>query len=110
MPSAAEDADLAFLRFLEHCDDVGMIVERFYIRHAAQRAKSRAERLVFLRRQGLIAEEDDEMFEEGPADLSELPRLERPREIDTADLGAKRAGERAKFERRVSCHRSPQSV
>ncbi len=110
MPGAAENADLAFVGLLEHGDDVGVIVERFDVRHAAQGAEAHSERLVLSWRQGLIAKEDHEIFEEGPADLKELSGLERAREIDTEDLGAKRAGDRTKFERLVACHRSPQSV
>jgi hypothetical protein len=63
-----------------------------------------------LRRQVLIAEEDDEIFAESPADFGELPWLERLREIDTDNLGAKRAGKWLNFERLVACHRSPHSV
>jgi hypothetical protein len=47
---------------------------------------------VILRRQLLVAEEDDLVVEQGLADTSGLGVIERPREVDTFDLGTEGAG------------------
>ena len=48
---------------------------------------------MIFRRQLLVAEEDDLVVEQGLADTSGLEVTERPREVDTIDLGTESAGD-----------------
>ena len=60
--------------------------------------KRRAKREELRRRQLLVAKEDDEVIEPGPADRRDRIVVELLREIDAEDLRAERARERADIE------------
>lgn len=71
--------DLEDLRVARHALHIGMDVER---------APALAEGDVLVGREGLVAEEDDVVLEEGLVDVVELRVGERLRQVHAFDLGA----------------------
>ena len=92
MPQAAEVDRLVLA--LEHRDDEGCLVETLDEGIVDRRAERRRRGELLRGRQLLVTEEDHQMVEKGAADGSDRLRIERARQIDAADLGAERTGDR----------------
>ena len=107
MPGIAEGADLGFVGLLQHGDDVGIIIHMLDIGHAAEPAEEPAEGQMLLRRQVLVAEEEDEVLDEGAPDLRRRRVAEWRRQIDAGNLRPQRAGDRPHGDRLIGHAVSP---
>ena len=100
MPVLARHA----LRLLVGVDDedLGVALEQRRRRRVdVQLAEEPAERLLLVRSEVLVAEEDHAVLDERGVDLLERPLVERLGEVDAVDLGADVRGELLDLDRRV---------
>src|SRR3981189_3308525 len=91
VPAAAEIALL--LRLLANLDDLRVLRHPFDEIVDLELAKAMPEGEMLLRGQVLVLKEDDEVLEQGRADLGDNRFGQRLRKVDARDLGAKRAGD-----------------
>ena len=101
MPGIAEGADLGLVGFLEHGDDVGILVHRLDIGHARERTEETAEAQVLFRGQALAAEEQHEMIGEGAPYGRGVGIAQGPGQVDARDLRAQRACDRLNADRTI---------
>src|SRR5271163_2500359 len=107
MPNAAE-IDPLMLQ-LDDRGDLRKAVDALQERVFDRLADAAGEGEQFRRRQLLIAEEDHEMIEPGPADGHNLAIVEIG-EVDAMDFGADRPGDRADFEGIAAQGQSPAAL
>ena len=81
------------IRLVEH-EQLGIVPVLRHEGRVAELAEPATERDVLGRRDVLVAEEDDEVLEEGLLDRRDLVGRELLPEVDAGDLGADRRGER----------------
>jgi hypothetical protein len=83
-------------------ENLGVAVEqRGRSRVQMQLTEEPSERLLLVRRQALVAEEDDAVVDQGVVDLLERALVERLGEVDAPDLGAGVRGELVDLDRDV---------
>ena len=74
MPGIAEGADVALVGFLQHGDDVRILVHVLDVGRAAERAEPAREGEMLLRRQALVMEEQHQPIVKGALDLRRRSR------------------------------------
>src|SRR5262249_55889099 len=89
--------------FLDDLEDVGVLLHALHEGVMVDLAEPLGEGDLLLGRDGLLAEEDDEVLEPGGLDLLER-RIVQVGEVDAADLGTQRPGEGLYFDATIGAH------